>query len=219
MKDIVIKGKYIIHGIYLFIIVILIVLLFAEVYKIRICVNPDKTKTATTSSTPKIVDIGTGRAVQTSTPSTTTSTSSQTTTQNTTSTSSNQDNESDEPPSEPETADPGVIKFTITDIEYEIKGDDWATVTSIEYKIENGKEDFYPLIQVYLFDSNDPEDIKSLVQDTIELPLLEEGEVITKASTVHISYNEINREKTLRLVLRNELGKELKVAVKKYDTD
>lgn len=219
MKDIVIKGKYIVHGIYLFIILILIVFLLAEIYKIRICVDPENTRT-TTSSTPKIVDIGTGRAVQTSTPkTTTTSTSSQTTTQTDSSSNQDQDNESDEPPTEPEIAETGVIKFTIQDIKYEIKGEDWATITSIKYKIENGKEDFYPIIQVYLFDDNDPDDIKSLEQDKIELPLLEEGEVVTKESTVHISYDEINREKTLRLILRNELGKELKVAIKKFDTD
>jgi len=207
MKDIVIKGKYIVHGIYLFIIVILIILLLAEIYKIRICVNPEQSKTTTTS--PKIVDIGT-RAVQTTTKP-------KTTTQNTT-TPKDQNNASTPPP-EPETAEPGQIKFTIEDIEYEIKGEDWATLTSIKYKIGNGKEDFYPIIQVYLFDDDDPDDVKNLEQDRIELPLLEEGEVTTKENNVHVSYNEINKIKTLRLVLRNELGKELKVAVKKYNTE
>ena len=59
----------------------------------------------------------------------------------------------------------------------------------------------------------------TLDQAKIELPLLEEGEVITKESTMQISYNRLDKTKTLRLVLRNELGKEVKVAVKKYDTE
>jgi len=215
MKDIVIKGKYIVHGIYIFIIFILILLLLAEIYKVRICINPEQSKAS--SSTPRIVDVGTGRAVQT-----TKSTTSTTGTASQDNTNSSDDDEEDEsepaPPEEPEVAEPGKIKFTIQDIEHEEKGDDWATLTSITYKIENGMDDFYPIIQVFLFDDNDPSDIKELEQDRIELPLLEEGEVITKESSVHISYNDLHKTKTLRLILRNELGKELKIAVKNYDT-
>ena len=70
-----------------------------------------------------------------------------------------------------------------------------------------------------MFDDNDPEDVKGLEQDRIELPLLEEGEVLKKESSVHISYNQLDKTKTLRLILRNELGKELKVALKKFDTE
>lgn len=219
MKDIVIKGKYIVHGIYSFIILILIVLLIAEIYSIRICIDPDqtttrKTNSAVQTSTPRIVDVGTGSAVQTSTPKTTTTTTSTNTNTNDDDNDSSQDEDE-----EPQTAEPGQVKFIVEDIDYEIKGEDWARLVKIKYRIENGKEDFYPIIFAYLFDANDGEDIRTLEQAKIELPLLEEGEIITKESDVQISFNELDREKTLRLVLRNELGKEVKIALKKFTAE
>ena len=219
MKDIVIKGKYIVHGIYTFIILILIVLLIAEIYSIRICVNPDQTSRRTNSavqtSSPRIVGVGTGSAVQTSTPSSTPTSSSSSNTND----DSSDDDSSSSDNEEPQTADPGQVKFIIEDIEYEIKGEDWARLVKIKYRIENGKQDFYPIIFAYLFDNNDGEDIRTLEQAKIELPLLEEGEIITKESAVQISFNELDREKTLRLVLRNELGKEVKIALKKFTAE
>jgi len=221
MKDIVIKGKYIVHGIYTFIILILIVLLIAEIYSIRICVNPDQTSTRRTNSavqtsSPRIVDVGTGSAVQTTTPTSTPTSSSSS---NTNDDSSDDEDSSSSEDDEPQTAEPGQVKFIIEDIKYEIKGEDWARLEKIKYRIENGKQDFYPIILAYLFDDNDGEDIRTLEQAKIELPLLEEGEIITKESAVQISFNELDREKTLRLVLRNELGKEVKIALKKFTAE
>jgi hypothetical protein len=217
MKDIVIKGKYIIHGIYLLIILILIILLFAEIYNIRICVNPQQTsQNSQITTSPKIVDVSaTSRTVQTNRPATT-STAAQTASRTATNTSS-QTNSSNQSPQIQETAEPGKIKFTIEDVKYEIKGDDWATLTNIKCKIENGNEDFYPVIQIFLYDDNDPEDIKSLEQALIDLPLVENGEIVVKEIPVHISHNELNKEKTLKILLRNEYGQLLKTAIKKYD--
>ena len=223
MKDIVIKGKYVVHIIYVFVIFILIVLLLAEIYKIRICINPQQDN-KNTQTGPKVVDVGNVRTVQTSSSTTTTqpskittSTTKSTTTNASSSSQSNDTTTEPEPP--PETAEPGKIKFTIEDVTYEIKGEDWATLTGIKYKIENGKDDFYPIIQVFLYDENDPQDVKTLEQDKIELPLVEQGEVVTKESSVHVSYNNIDKEKTLRLILRNELGTELKIALERYTTE
>ena len=125
----------------------------------------------------------------------------------------------DEEEEEETTSLSGEVNFKIDDIEYEIKGEDWATVTSIEYTIDNQKADFAPTILVYLYDSNDDEVLKDYVEETISLAEIKAGNKITKTTSVHISFNEIDKEKTVKMVLKNEYDKELETATKKFTAE
>jgi hypothetical protein len=103
----------------------------------------------------------------------------------------------------------GEITFEITDVKHVVKSDDFATITAVKYTIINQKKDFMPVIIGYFYDDNDD---KEYVEETIILPELKAGKQITIESPVHVGYNEINKTKTLKLVLQDDKENALKIA-------
>ena len=111
----------------------------------------------------------------------------------------------------------GDLYFKIDDITYEIKGEDWAKVTKIKYTISNAMSiDFIPKIEIYCYDDNDPDDIKNYIEETLILSELKSGYEITETATVSISFNEIDEEKELKLILRDQDDDTLKTIKKQF---
>ncbi|MBW2965504.1 hypothetical protein KY342_00200 [Candidatus Woesearchaeota archaeon] len=230
MRDIVIKGEHIVHGIYITVIVILAI---ALIFKSSDSCSPslDETEdkeieekeddttiqmvknasiTIIKNTNPKSSSV----TIPTTTTSTTTTPSSQTnTSQNETTT-----EEDEEEPEEGLLLITGQVEIDIDRITTEKKGENWAKVVKIKYTIKNQKTNFYPRILVYLWDDNDDADIRNYVEEEIYLSKLKAGEALTEEKDVSISYNEINKEKTLKLVLEDEDGYVLDAAIKKFTT-
>jgi len=110
----------------------------------------------------------------------------------------------------------GEAEIDILDITHEIKGEDWAIVTKVKINIQNAKAlSIDPVIEFYLFDDNDPTDQENYVEEKIILDELESGHEITETVKVHISFNEIDQEKTLKAVLKDD-NKELDKIMKEF---
>ena len=105
----------------------------------------------------------------------------------------------------------GEITFTIDKVNYTLKSGDFAVINSVTYTIINQKKDFTPVIKGYFYDDSDDPDY---VEETIELEELEAGKSLIKTSSIHISYDEINKTKTLKLVLEDDEENTLKIAKK-----
>lgn len=217
MEDIVIKAKHLKVSGYLLILVILAAVIIFQYYypNCSRCLN--KTSTESEIAEPAIVEVETTtKESAVEEPSTTNTSTEENTTA--TSTEDNATNTSEEEQETPLTLS-GEITFTIDDIVYEVKGEDWATITSIEYTIDNQKTDFTPTISAYLYDDSDDETQKDYVEETINLAELKAGKSITKTSSVHISFNDIDKTKTLKLILQDELDKKLKTAIKTFEAE
>lgn len=118
---------------------------------------------------------------------------------------------------EPTIAITGDLYFTLDDIIYDIKGEDWAKVTKIEFTISNAQSiDFTPKILVYCYDDNDPTEQKNYIEEEIILPKLKSSHEITETKDVSISFNEIEKEKTLKLVLKDQDDDVLDTIQKKF---
>jgi hypothetical protein len=117
----------------------------------------------------------------------------------------------------PEVAITGELYFKVNDVKTVVKAEDWAKVTEIEYTISNAQSiDFIPKIYIYCYDDNDPSDVKDYIDETIILPKLKAGNEITEVSDVSISFNEIDKEKTLKLVLKDDDENTLKTIYEKF---
>jgi len=98
----------------------------------------------------------------------------------------------------------GKITFTIDKITSEVKGEDWAKVTKIKYTIDNQKQDFFPKLLVYCYDDNDEEDIKNYIEEEITLSKLKAGDLMIQESDVSITFNELDKTKTLKIKLYDD---------------
>ncbi|MBW3014178.1 hypothetical protein KY335_02950, partial [Candidatus Woesearchaeota archaeon] len=106
--------------------------------------------------------------------------------------------------------DPIKIKNTMLlrkDSQYEVRGEDYAKLTAIYFKIDNNKKSFIPKIEVYVYDTDDnKEDYKEILTFTT---MIGKGEVFEKVERVNIGFNDINSSKTFEVYLRDELGTQL----------
>ena len=111
----------------------------------------------------------------------------------------------------------GDVYFKIDDITYEVKGEDWAKVTKIKYTITNSlARDFTPKIYVYCYDDNDPGEVKNYIEEEIVLEDIESGSIKTETTDVSISFNEIDKEKTLKMILKDENENKLETVYKTF---
>lgn len=97
------------------------------------------------------------------------------------------------------------LLLAIDGIGYEMKGDDWGTITSVAYAVKNFADDpVLPQIQVKVFNESDPAGIKSETRYTIKVPkTLENDEFVQGVEDVHISFKGDNI--TAKFVLVNGL--------------
>ena len=100
---------------------------------------------------------------------------------------------------------------------FAVQGTAEENESGITIRITNQKpKSFYPKILAYLWDDNDPGDVKTYVEEEIYLNKLEAGKSITEESDVSISFNEIDKEKTLKLVLYDEDDEVIDTVIKKF---
>ena len=86
----------------------------------------------------------------------------------------------------------------------------------MKYTITNQKEDFTPRVLVHGYDDSYSQDMKDYVEEEIILPELKAGKITTKDSTVSITFNNLDTEKTIKIELTREGGETiLKSAIKK----
>jgi len=107
----------------------------------------------------------------------------------------------------------GEVAFTIDNIEYVVKGEDYARITSVKFTIVNQKMDFVPAIKGYLTQYAGEE------EKDVTLELLEAGRSITITEPgLTFGYNNIDKEQTLKLELYDN-KKQLVVAQKTFRTN
>ncbi|MBD3259888.1 hypothetical protein GF371_04640 [Candidatus Woesearchaeota archaeon] len=86
--------------------------------------------------------------------------------------------------------------------QYLVKGEDFASLETLYFKIDNNKKDFIPTINVYVYDS---EDIKENYMETITfIGESKKGEVLEKIESIHIAFNELDKTKTFEVDLLDE---------------
>jgi hypothetical protein len=224
MRDIVVKGEHIVHGIYITVIIILaIALVFRSSngndHYIEDESNEEVENTATMLKDASVTIIKNTNPKPSSTITVPNSNGGQS--------SNEQTNEEEEEPPEPEEEPPveesellpitGQISFFIDKITKEEKGEDWGKVTKIEFTIINQKpKSFYPKVLIYLWDDNDDSGTKTYVEEEIYFNKLESGKSITKEKDVSISFNEIDKEKTLKAMLYDEDDEELDIVIETF---
>ena len=92
-----------------------------------------------------------------------------------------------------------------------------ATLTSFEYLIENRKEDFKPLLQIYVYDDQDTLTTRTTPEESVNLPSVSAGDMAEDKLDVDISFGRIENVKTLKVQLRNaENNQLLDSSVKKF---
>lgn len=111
----------------------------------------------------------------------------------------------------------GQIGFFIDKLTTEIKGEDWGKVVKIKFTITNQKpKSFYPKVLVYCWDDDDEAEVRSYVEEEIYFDKLDAGKSITEEKSVSVSFNEIDKEKTLKAALYDEDDEELDTAIEKF---
>ncbi|MBW3013250.1 hypothetical protein KY325_00060 [Candidatus Woesearchaeota archaeon] len=113
------------------------------------------------------------------------------------------------------TADPGTIIFTVglpekvarvstgvKKTQYLLKSEDFASLETVYFKIDNNKKDFIPTVNVYVYDSDD---IKNDYMETITfIGESKKGKIVEKVESIHISFNELDKTKTFEVELVDE---------------
>jgi hypothetical protein len=232
MKDIEIRGEHIVHGIYIIVIVILAVALVfktSDSNGVPIDVDDneesDDDQTVRDSSVMIIKNANTNPSSTITVPSTSSSSSSTTSTNSNTQTnngSTTQDTNQDSDDNQTEEEEPeeellpitGEVTFSIDKITTEVKAEDWAKVVKIKFTITNqNPKNFYPKAEVYLWDDDDDLDMRNYVEEEVYFNKLGAGKEITVEKDVSVSFNEIEKEKTLKVILYDEDDEELDVVI------
>jgi len=228
MRDIVIKGEHIMHGIYITVIIILAVALIFKSSNgnnmITEDIEEDKediSQSLKNASVTIIKNINPKPSSTITIPSTNSSSSSNnqqsSSNSQTTNTTTEPEPEEQDEPEEDLLPITGQIGFSIDKITKEIKGEDWAKVTNIKFTIINQKsKSFYPKVLIYLWDENDDSDTKNYVEEELYFDKLESGKSSTQEKEVSISFNEIDKEKTLKAILYDEDNEEMDIAIEKF---
>lgn len=97
------------------------------------------------------------------------------------------------------------ITLAVDDLDYEMKGDDWGTITQISYTIQNlGETPILPEVQVRVYNHNDTTEIKTQTRHTIKInKTLEKDDFVQGVEDVHIGFKGLNI--TTKFVLVNGL--------------
>ncbi|MBW2991943.1 hypothetical protein KY345_01860 [Candidatus Woesearchaeota archaeon] len=97
------------------------------------------------------------------------------------------------------------LLLAINNIEYEMKGDDWGTITSVDYAVKNFVDDpILPHIQIRVFDVNDSLTSTAETRETIKVQkTLEKDEFVQDTEDVYVSFKGTNI--TVKFVLVNGL--------------
>jgi hypothetical protein len=228
MRDIVVKGEHIVHGIYITVIVILAVALifkssdgsdFNDEKHIENSEPEEEEDTVQMLKNASVTIIkNTNPKSSSVTPPQTTNSNTQTTPPSQTNDTEQNETEEEEEPEEELLPITGQVELTIDKVTTEVKGEDWAKIVKIEFTIKNQKIPFYPKILAYLWDDNDEAEVRNYIEEEIYLSKSNAGEMITEEKEVSISYNEIDEEKTLKLVLEDEDEEELDFVIYKFTT-
>lgn len=105
----------------------------------------------------------------------------------------------------------GLIEFEITKVNTVKKADDWGKILSVEYKINNEKKAFYPLIKVYAYDENDDTTLKNTdkgikeSERPVEAGEVYEGTIILRDG----SFDGLDIPKTVTLQLFDQASEKL----------
>jgi len=235
MRDIVVKGEHIVHGIYIIVIIILAVALIFKssdgcdldqnhIEDVVEEENEDPIQMLKNASVTIIKNTNPKSSSVTLLQTTVTNSNTQTTTSSQIDQTNNNDTDQNETEEEieeePEELLPitGQVELTIDKVTTEVKGEDWAKIVKIKFTIKNQKMPFYPKILAYLWDENDEAEVRNYVEEEIYLSKSNAGEMITEEKEVGISYNEIDKEKTLKLALEDEDEDELDFVIYKFTT-
>lgn len=107
----------------------------------------------------------------------------------------------------------GQVGLEIDDINFVVKGDDYARVMSVKFTVKNQLDrDLTPEVRAYL--THDLDDMKEVALDTIA-----SGEQVTiLESKFTFGYNGIDSPKSVKLELFDEKSKLLKSATKSFST-
>lgn len=91
--------------------------------------------------------------------------------------------------------------LAINELKFEMKGDDWGTITSIRYTILNkANHTIIPKLSVFVYNESDSEMRKSDVRGTITVgKTLDENEWIEEEGDVYISFKGSNTSVKLKL--------------------
>jgi|GEM_PF-2491233 len=105
------------------------------------------------------------------------------------------------------------ITLAVDGIDYDMKGDDWGTITQISYAVKNiGESTILPEIQVKVYNESDSAYTKTDVRHTIKInKTLEKDEFAQGVEDVYISFKGLNI--TAKLVLVNGLDEVYKAKV------
>lgn len=97
------------------------------------------------------------------------------------------------------------LLLAVDDIEYDMKGDDWGTVTKISYAVKNFAESpILPKIQIKVYNESDPVATKADTRHTIKInKTLDRNEFVQDVEDVYISFKGTNI--TAKFVLLNGL--------------
>jgi len=94
------------------------------------------------------------------------------------------------------------ISLSLDDFKYEIKGENWGKITEMTISILNkGNNNLDPKVLVLLYDEKDPSEEKVIKKAEIEFDYLYVGEHTTKKAITNIAFDDIELQKTLKVVL------------------
>lgn len=98
------------------------------------------------------------------------------------------------------------ITLALYNVSYEIRGEDYAIVNGLRFGIENGAtESISAKVLVYFWDENDISEHKNSVRAEIApdtfFGTLSKGESVNQTSLVKIPLNDINLNKTMKIIL------------------
>ena len=101
----------------------------------------------------------------------------------------------------------GKIDFFVDDLIYAKKSADYVLIEKIRFSLSNEvafEKEF--LIDFYLYDDNDVTLIRNRPQTTLKIGKFKPGEQREFYQNVYVGFNEINKEKTLKFRLTDELN-------------
>lgn len=99
------------------------------------------------------------------------------------------------------------ISLSLDNFKYEIKGDDWGKITTIDLSVLNkGNSAFHPKVLVLLYDDKSLKEEWTTPKAEIKFDIWSLGvnEHVTKSATVNIPFHYLNLTKKFKLVLTDD---------------
>lgn len=99
------------------------------------------------------------------------------------------------------------ISLSLDDFKYEIKGDDWGKITTIDLSILNkGTNSFQPKVLVLLYDDESLKEEWTTPKAEIKFDIWSLGvnEHVTKSAAVNIPFHYLNLTKKFKLILTDD---------------